>query len=267
MTTYLITLPANHQVELAVEEYGSGQPFLLLHGGAGPQSMTGFAQRLATSEAAQVIVPTHPGFGGTNRPDWVNTMGTLAQIYVALIERLDLHNVVVVGSSMGGWIAAEMALLNSPRIRNFVLMDAVGIAVEGQSIADVFSLTMDELASLSYHNPTAFRIDMSALTDVQKRLMAANRQALAVYGGQPSMIDPTLASRLSAVTTPTLVLWGASDRVVTPDYGRAFAAAIPTATFQLLSNVGHLPQIEAPDQVLTTLREYMSAQPVTRPDR
>src|SRR5258708_33878516 len=93
VTTYTITLPADKQTDITVDEFGSGHPFLLLHGGAGPQSMMGFGQRLADSEHAHVYVPTHPGFGATTRPDWLNSVGTLAESYVAPIERLDLHDV------------------------------------------------------------------------------------------------------------------------------------------------------------------------------
>jgi len=122
----------------------------LLHGGAGPLSIMGFAQRLAASEQVHVYVPTHPGFGGTARPDWLNRIGALAESYVALIEQLDLRDVTVVGSSIGGWIAAEMALLHSTRISHFILVDAVGITVEGQPIMDIFPLTLDEVMQFSY---------------------------------------------------------------------------------------------------------------------
>jgi pimeloyl-ACP methyl ester carboxylesterase len=257
VNTHAITLPGSKQVDIVVDEYGSGQPFLVLHGGAGPQSVTGLAQRLAT--AAHVYAPTHPGFGGTNRPDWLNSVGALAEMYVAFIDQLDLQAVTVVGSSIGGWIAAEMAAQSSSRIRSFILIDAVGIVVEGQPIVDIFLLALDELAKLSYHNPAAFRIDPAALTDVQKRAIAANRQALAVYGGQPCVGDPTLLKRLGAVATPTLVLWGDSDGIVTPEYGRAFAAAIPAAQFRLLANTGHLPQLETPDQTLGAVWDFVNS--------
>ena len=266
MTTHTIALSANKQADITVDEFGSGQPFLLLHGGAGPQSIMGFGQRLAASEQVHVYVPTHPGFGGTPRPDWLNSIGDLAESYVALIEQLDLRDVTVIGGSIGGWIAAEMAMLSSTRISHFVLIDAVGIEVEGQPVVDIFPLTLDEIMQLSYHNPTAFRIDPSAMTDIQKQSLAANRQALAVYGGKPAKTDPTLAKRLGAVTTPTLVLWGDSDGIATPDYGRAFAAAIPTARFELLSNTGHMPQIETPDQVLTAIRNFVNVPATTPPN-
>ena len=258
MTTYSITLSADKQTDVTVDEYGSGHPFLLMHGGAGPQSMMGFAQRLAASGHAHVYVPTHPGFGGTARPDWLNNIGALAETYVKLIDRLDLRDVTVVGGSIGGWIVAEMALRHSTRISSFILVDGVGIVVEGQPIADIFPLTLDEVMKLSYHNPAPFRPDPSTLNDAAKNILAANRQALAVYGGQPSTGDPTLVKRLSAVTAPTLVLWGDSDGIVSPDYGRAFAAAIPNAKFQLLSDTGHMPQIETPDQVLTAIRNFIN---------
>ena len=259
MTTHTITQSAGKQVDIIVDEYGSGNPFLLLHGGAGPQSMMGFGQHLAASEHAHVYVPTHPGFGGTTRPDWLNSVGTLAQSYIALIEKLDLHDVTVIGGSIGGWIAAEMALLKSTRINHFILVDAVGVTVEGQSVVDIFPLTLGEVMKLSYYDPVPFRPDPTKLTDAAKRGMAANRQALAVYGGQPATTDPTLLKRLVAVTVPTLVLWGDSDGIASPDYGRAFAAAIPNAKFELLSKTGHMPQIETPDQLLTAIRNFINA--------
>ena len=260
MTNHTIALNADKQTDIKIDEYGNGRPFLLLHGGAGTQSMTGLAQQLAASGKAQVFVPTHPGFGGTVRPEWLISVGILAEIYLALIEQFDWRDVTVIGSSIGGWIAAEMALRGSPRISNFILIDAAGAVVEGQPVVDIFPLTLPELAKLSYHNPAAFTLDPSTFTDVQKRVVAANRQALAVYGGQPSMSDPTLLKRLGAITTPTLVLWGDSDGIVTPEYGRAYAAAIPTAMFQLLANAGHLPQIETPGQVLTAVWDFVNLQ-------
>src|ERR1700729_122478 len=95
---------------LRVDESGSGQPVLFLHGGGGPQSIAGFAQNL--SAYARVLLPVHPGFAGEPRPDWYNGIDDLAITYLELLERLDLDNVLVIGSSMGGWIAAEMAVRN-----------------------------------------------------------------------------------------------------------------------------------------------------------
>ena len=165
------------------------------------------------------------------------------------MTELDLRDVTVVGNSIGGWIAAEMALLDTNRISSFVLVDAVAIEVPGHPIADFFSLTPRQIAELSYHDPDRFGIDPSKLSTEALAAMGGNRATLAVYGGS-SMNDPGLAERLAGVTTPTLVVWGDSDHIADADYGRAFADAIPGALFQLLRDTGHLPQIETPGQLL-----------------
>jgi pimeloyl-ACP methyl ester carboxylesterase/quercetin dioxygenase-like cupin family protein len=239
-------------VDLTLTDRGQGRTVLLLHGGAGPQSVNGFADLLA-ADGARVIAPVHPGFDGTPRPEELTSVPGLAALYVALLDDLDLTDVTVVGNSVGGWIAAEMALLGSERIGRLVLVDAVGIEVADHPVVDFFSLTLDDVARLSYHDPDKFRIDPAAMSEAQREAMAGNRAELAVYGG--AMTDPTLRERLSGVGVPALVLWGEADRIVDPDYGRAFAAAIPGARFTLLARTGHVPQIESPQQLLTALRE------------
>jgi pimeloyl-ACP methyl ester carboxylesterase len=254
-SSYALSPTGVGRVEVTVSERGQGQPFLLLHGGAGPQSVTPFAELLATAEHARVITPSHPGFGGSTRPEALDSTGKLAATYLELLDELGLVDVTVVGNSVGGWIAAELALLHSPRVGSVILVDAVGIEVPGHPVVDFFSLTLDQVAELSYHDPTAFRIDPSTMPPAAQAAMAGNRAALAVYGGT-SMVDPTLAGRLSGIDVPTLVLWGDSDRIVDPDYGRAFAAAIPGAQFQLLPDTGHVPQIETPDQLLRAIWDF-----------
>jgi pimeloyl-ACP methyl ester carboxylesterase len=117
-------------VQLTVEERGEGRPYLVLHGGAGPQSVSEFVQLLAEKDHNRAITPTHPGFGGTTRPEALDGVPKLATLYRGLLDELGLEDVTVVGNSVGGWIAAELALLGSPRISRMVLLDAVGIEVE-----------------------------------------------------------------------------------------------------------------------------------------
>jgi pimeloyl-ACP methyl ester carboxylesterase len=214
--------------------------------------MRTFAELFANTHPAWVITPIHPGFGGTARPTELHTIRELAALYVAL---LDLSDVTVVGNSIGGWIAAELGLLESPRVSGVILVDAVGIEVPGHPIADFFSLSMDQVFELSFHDPTAFRIDPASLPATAQLIMAGNRSALAAYAGT-SMSDPSLIERLSTMKAPTLVVWGDCDRIVDPEYGRAYAAAIPTARFQLLGATGHLPQLETPGQLLQVIWNY-----------
>ena len=239
-------------VDVTVSEYGDGRPFLLLHGGGGPDTVTGFAELFAKTHHVRVIVPTHPGFGGTARPAALTSIPGLAALYVALIDQLGADDVTVIGNSIGGWITAEMALLASPRISGAVLVDAVGIEVPGHPIADFFSLTMDQVFTLSFHNPGPFRIDPATLPPAAQAIAAGNRAALATYAGT-AMSDPTLAGRLAHLKLATVVLWGDSDQIAGPGYGRAYADAIPLARFQLLKDTGHLPQLETPDQLMHTI--------------
>jgi pimeloyl-ACP methyl ester carboxylesterase len=250
MSTTTIDVAGINPVELTMEQRGHGRPYLLLHGGAGPQSVAGFAQLLAEKGHGWVFTPTHPGFGGTPRPEELNSVAKLAILYNNLLEDLGLNDVTVIGNSVGGWIAAEMALLGSARISGVVLLDAVGIEVKGHPVADVAGLTPAEIQALSFHDPAPFRVDPATIPDAQKAIMAANGATLAVYAGSPGMADSSLLDRLGGITIPTLVLWGESDQIVEPTYGQAYAAAIHGARFEVLPSTGHMPQMETPDLVM-----------------
>jgi pimeloyl-ACP methyl ester carboxylesterase len=224
--TQSVTVANVGTIEVTLSEHGWGHAFLLLHGGGGRQTVTGFADLLAGAREARVITPIHPGFGGTSRPDALATVPDLASLYVGLLEELDLFDVTVVGNSVGGWVAAEIALAGSKRVSSVVLVDAAGIEVPGHPVADFFSLTMDQVAQLAYHNPDKFRIDPATLPPAARAAMAGNRAALAVYAGT-SMTDPGLLDRLAAVALPVLVLWGEADQMTDQEHGVAYATAIP----------------------------------------
>ena len=238
---------------LQLGEYGDGDHFvLLLHGGAGPASVDAFAQKLAADPDVKVVVPTHPGFAGADRQPGVATIADIAALYDALLDELEATDAIVIGNSIGGWIAAELALLGNERLGRLVLVDAVGLHVDDHPVADFFALDFEQLAELSYADPERFRIDPSALPPAAQQAMAASRQALRDYAGT-SMVDETLARRLPGISVPTLVVWGDHDRIVDAEVGRAFASAIPGARFVLLERTGHLPQLESPDRLLEAL--------------
>jgi pimeloyl-ACP methyl ester carboxylesterase len=248
-TIKTINLAGVGSVELTVEELGSGRPYLVLHGGAGPQSVARFAQLLAEKGHNRVLTPTHPGFGGTPRPEALDSVAKLAALYRGLLDNLGLEDVTVVGNSVGGWIAAEMALSGTTRISGIVLLDAVGIEVKGHPIADVSGMSLPDIQSLSFHDPTPFRVDPATVPDAQRAILAANGAALAAYAGS-AMADPTLRGRLSGIAVPTVVMWGESDQIVDPVYGQTYAAAIDGSRFEVLRATGHMPQMETPDLVL-----------------
>ena len=236
------------------ERGNSGRPILILHGGGGPQTVAGLAAGLSK---AHVLVPTHPGFAGEPRPEWFDSIDDLAFAYLDLLERLDLRDVLVIGSSMGGWIAAAMALRDTSRLLSgLVLVNAGGIRVDGHPIADVSSLTPDELLVLSFHNAAAFRVDPATVSPEQVEARAANFRTLYVYDQGQGMGDPKLRRRLGHVRIPVLVVWGESDRVIDPEYGRAYAQSFPNARFELIPEAGHLPQIEQPEHLLNLVRKF-----------
>ncbi|WP_433789452.1 alpha/beta fold hydrolase [Actinoplanes sp. CA-252034] len=255
MNTHRLTVPTIGPVEVTLSERGEGRPILVLHGGGGPLTVTPWADRLAAAAPARVLTPIHPGFQGTPRPAALDSIAGLAATYVALLDALGLTGVTVVGNSIGGWIAAEMALLHPAGVGGYVLVDAVGIEVPGHPVADFFALTPAELAALSYHDPVTYGVDPARLPAEARAAMAGNRAAIEVYAGR-AMTDPTLAARLSGVTAPALVVWGEADRIGDTDFGRAYAAAIPGARFTLLPETGHLPQIETPEALTAVVAEF-----------
>lgn len=223
------------------------RPYVVLHGGGGPFSVRGFAGLLAERTHSRVLVPTHPGFAGTTTHAGVTTRD-LAATYVGLIEELKLSDVTVIGNSFGGWLAAEMALLDSPRISGAVIVDGIGIEVEAHPMTDVSGLLPADLAKLSWHDPS--KAPKSPATGGSGP--SPDVAALIGYGG-PTTSDPTLLQRLSGVQVPVHIVWGESDGIVTPDYGKAYAAAIPMSEFTLLPRAGHLPQLETPEELLGAL--------------
>lgn len=257
MTSYPLSLFAD-TLFLAVAEKGSGRPHLLLHGGAGPRSMAGLAEALA--QTGRAVVPTHPGFNGQPRPSWFHRIDDLVLAYLALLERLDLQEVVVIGSSMGGWLAAELGLRASPRVAAIVLLNAVGLnsTPDSGDIVDPSSLAPAERTAYAYHDPARFAPVLNSPDAAAA--MAANQQSLRTYAGQPFMHDPSLRTRLTSLPLPTLILWGESDRIVPLTYGQQFAAVIPNAHFQLVPQAGHFPQIEQLAEVVTRIQNFTTNQ-------
>lgn len=239
---------------LTFDEAGSGRPVLILHGGGGPATVAGLARHL--SAAAHTLTPVLPGWDGTPPAAPHTTVADLAAGCLRHLRERGLRDVLVVGSSLGGWIGAEMALQDgggpmtgqmTGLVTGLVLIDAVGVYVAAEPIADVFMLDARGLAEHSWHRPERFLADPADLPPAELARRQANMAAMRALAGDPYMHDPALLGRLGGVRVPTALLWGESDRVVTPAYGAAYAKAIGGARFELIPEAGHLPQIEQPD--------------------
>lgn len=249
-----------------IQESGSGRPILILHGGGGPGTVAVLATHLAGTSL--VIAPTHPGWNGTERPERIDSIRALADEYLRYLDERDLQDVLVIGSSIGGWLAAEMALADaSHRITGLVIIDGGGIGVPGQPITDISGLSPQELARISFHDPAKFAAGAPAPTPASIAVMAGNRAALVALTGGPDRYDQTLRSRLGGIRIPALVVWGASDGVMSVEYGRAFAAAIPGAGFELVQEAGHLPHLEQPDEVFALIDGFAARAGSARLDK
>ncbi len=242
-------------LSLTVAEAGSGRPTLILHGGAGPVSVAGIAEHVALRNRA--IVPTHPGWNGTARPAWLTGVDDLAVAYLDLLEHEGWRDVLVIGSSIGGWIGADMAVRDrGERIGGLILINAAGVAIDGQAITDVFSLDPRGIAQLSFHDPEKFFRDPAALPAEQIAQQRANMATLRLMSSDPYMHDPKLLRRLKNVRIPTLAIWGESDRIIPPAYGKAYAEAFGNGRFALVERAGHLPQLERPAETFALIDQF-----------
>ncbi|MGE3712829.1 MAG: alpha/beta fold hydrolase [Hyphomicrobiaceae bacterium] len=234
-------------IDVNVVRKGEGPPLLMLHGGGGPVAAMPFTDMLA--RRFEIIAPTHPGFGGTRIPDHFDRVDDLAFLYLDLMDELDLKDAVLMGFSMGGWTAAEMAVMTTERLSRLILVDSVGVKVGGREdrdIVDIFGLPAETLTRLMFHDP-AKAPNPASLSDEQMQIVAANRIALGVYTWEPYMHNPKLPHRLHRIDVPTDFIWGASDGLVTVDYGRKFAGMIGGATMTVIERAGHSTQSVQPE--------------------
>jgi pimeloyl-ACP methyl ester carboxylesterase len=246
-------------IELEVIRRGAGRPVLLLHGMQNVDPRARFLDLL--SRRAEIIVPSHPGFGHSPRPADFDTVYDLVHLYLDVLEALPYERVALVGLSFGGWLAAEIAVQCCHRIDRLVLVDAFGIKIsdrETPDILDVFNTSPQEVQRRSWHDPGKWAPDFNTMSDDELVVRAQNWEALCLYGWHPYMYNPQLKRWLHRIMVPTLVLWGASDEIVQPSYGRAYSALIPGARFELIAEAGHHPEIEQPEAFADRVAAFLA---------
>ena len=237
-------------VELEVIRRGAGRPILFLHPEIGIASNLPVLDYLA--EHGQLIAPSHPGFMRSSLPRHFSNIDDLAYFYLDLLEALDLRDVVVVGSSLGAWVAAEMGIKSCERISHFVLVSPVGIKIGGpldSSVVDVFATDSEDFKGLAFADPSKAPPEATRVSDEEAEVIARNREATALYGWLPYMYDPKLRARLYRIKAKTLLIWGDSDRLIVPAYAHAFKKAIPGAELVAIPEAGHMVIFEKTDQV------------------
>jgi pimeloyl-ACP methyl ester carboxylesterase len=246
-----------HGTRLATVMRGQGRDIVFLRGGFWLGDESPFIDALAAR--AHVIAPIHPGFGVKDPMTGPSSVDDLSYLYLDLMDQLALKNVILVGANFGGWIAADIAVKTCARLSGLVLIDAFGVklgAREERDIVDLFGVPDSRLRQLGFHRPENFDPDLKTLPDEELGRRVKAREGLARYGWTPYMHNPRLKERLHRVAVPTLVLWGAEDGIVKPDYGRRYASLIPGARFDLVAAAGHMPHVEQSAAVIERILAF-----------
>jgi pimeloyl-ACP methyl ester carboxylesterase len=246
---------------ITVMRGGAGRPLVFLHGGGGAGSWLPFMADLAASH--DVIVPEHPGFGASDTPDWLDTIPDLASFYLDFLDQLGLKDVDLVGFSLGGWIAAELAVRNTRRLASLTLVGAAGIHVKSVEQVDTFLLSNEQLVRELFHDQR--RAD-AALAELKRPeledTILKNRTTTARLVWQPRGYDPHLHKWLHRIDVPTLLVWGANDRLLPKEYAFAYQRLIPGSKVTIIPECGHLPPVEQRQAFVTALEGFFETMKV-----
>ena len=242
---------------------GAGDPLLYLHG-SGDLGLW-LPALSALAELYRVWRPDHPGFSGSEDRSGIDSVHELAFFYLDLLDEIEVERAVLVGSSLGGWIAAELATIEPRRVSGLVLVDAAGIRAEVPT-PDVFTLSPVQLAELLYHDEDLRAAAVAQAERVEEgperfERMLRNRMATAHLGWNPYMHDPKLLDRLHRISAPTLILWGAHDRLLPIGYAHRWLDLLPGAELAIVENAGHLPLIEQPDVATGVIKAFLGRRP------
>lgn len=234
---------------------GEGPPLLYLHGAGTAGRWLQFQERLA--ERFSVTFPSHPGHGGAPAAEWVEHVSDLAFHYLDLLDTLRLPRVHLVGASFGGWIAADLATMASHRLHSLVLIDPVGIKIEGWIYPFLFGMELPEVVATLFHDPAA-ALPLAPPDMSENTLVELYRQntALARVAWNPYLYDPRLRRRLARIAAPTLLCWGEHDRLAPPACAETWRREIAGAEVRLFARSGHAPHLEEPEAVADAVAAF-----------
>ena len=222
---------------------GSGQPLLFLHGASGAPAVLPFMEKLA--ERFEVLVPEHPGYGLSDEPEWLENIHDVAYFYLDFLKSLQLDNVTLVGNSMGGWMAMEMAVRDTSRIGSLVLVAPAGIRAPGVEPADIFLLPPEEVVRRLFFDPKLAAARLAEpMTPEALDLSLKNRHTTARLAWEPRLYDPNLAKWLHRIDVPVKIIWGKEDRILPAAFADHYRKLFPKADIEIVPDCGHLPHVE-----------------------
>jgi len=230
-------------VRVRLHRAGRGSPVLFLHGAGGVPQWLPFFDALA--ERHEVLVPEHPGFGGSDDPPWLRSIGDLALFYLDLVEEAGWAGIHLIGNSLGGWLAATILIRDRARFKSLVQLAPAGLRAKGVPGGDNFIWGPEEAVRNLYHDQS-FADRILALTPSEEQLdvMLHNRFTVAKFGWQPRWYDPDLEKWLHRIKLPALVIWGDDDKIIPPACAPLWHARLPDARLAMVKDCGHLPHVE-----------------------
>jgi len=238
---------------------GSGPPILFLHGAGGNKGWQAFHQALAGNNT--VYAPSQPGFNGTESPGWVATINDMAHFNLQLVQQLGLDQYVLMGHSMGGWIAAEMAAMSPSSLKGLVLIDAVGIRPKNTDITEIFMVSAQTRAGYRFHDSSQvpdIEEYTRELTPEETLVDFSNREMASRLLWRPYMHNPSLPYYLASINTPALVLWGRQDAIVPLECGELYNQALTNSKLAVIDQCGHSPQLEKPQEFLGQVNGFLT---------
>ena len=213
------------------------------------------------SAGCHVIAPEHPGFGRSEMPSWLSSVSDLAFFYLDVLSALDLRSVHLVGHSLGGWTAAEIAIRNTSRLRSLSLLAPAGVPAVEEPYGDIFLWSPEEHARNSFYEQSLVEERIRGLATADIDVMLQNRAAAARLAWSPRLHNPQLSHWLHRIDVPTLVVWGEEDRICPISCRRGFLENIKGARFQPLPRSGHALHTERPVEVAALLRDFFAGTP------
>lgn len=235
---------------------GKGPAMLYLHGANGAAAVLPFMDELAKN--FDVLVPEHPGFGLSDEPDWLENIHDLAYFYLDLLDQIGLPSVHVVGSSIGGWLAMELAIREPSRFKSLVLVGAAGIRLREAGPGDIFLWNPETMVRNTFHDLAIVEKMLSAPapTAEQQEILLKNGHTMAALAWQPRLHDPFLHKWLHRVTMPVKLVWGADDKIMPLAVGQALQKLLPNSHLDVFNQCGHLPQIERAAEFSASVKQF-----------
>lgn len=242
----------DHDVPIQIG--GTGPPLVLLHGGGGAGVVGSFEGALARSFT--VYAPAAPGFAGSPLPDWVRGVHDVALHTLDLLDGLGLERPTLVGQSLGGWIATEMAVFRPAALARLVLVSPIGVRTAAP-MPDLFIMEPAEAMSYLFADlSNAAALAPSGAPDVDAIVRMFEERAASARLTWKRSYDPGLERRLHMITCPTLLVWGSEDRLVPRSHGDKLVKAIPDCRLETVPKAGHVVAIEAPEVLAGAIARF-----------